>query len=297
MKIILMNINYFLKESLSGFKRSPLLNLASVVSIGLSLLILAVIFVGWWSSEEIITHIQQDAEMAIFYDEELTDEEIANIEEIILNKDGVLGVRHIDADEAYQQMETMMGDEIEVLAQMGDNPFDPFFSTSVDPDRLPELTDEIYQISGIDYVRDNEEIISQFQSLSNMIRYIGVFLTVIVGVTTMIITSQIIRLGILSKESEINMLRLLGAGKGFISLPFVIEGIILGGLGGVLASVLSVGVLSYGQGLITTSVPFIPMPNTAAILPVVIFFLIGLGVVFGLIGSLLSLRFTKEERL
>ncbi len=297
LKILILNLNYFFKETFSSLRKSFLLNLATIVSIGLSLLILAVAFVGWWSSEEITAFIREDAEMAVFYADELSTEERNNLQDVIANMDGVVSLQHVDEETAYQQMEDLMGEDVELLASLGENPFDSFFSVNVQPEEVAALAEDISAVSGVEYVRDNQELISQFQSISNTISYIGMALTIIVGITTMIITSQIIRLGIVSKEEQINMLKLLGASKGFISIPFILEGMVLAGLGGVLASALLLILLPYGQELVMGSLPFIPVPPVMEILPIMAVALICLGLVFGFLGSLVSLRFTREERI
>ena len=295
MKVLIFNCGYFVKESFISLCKNPLLNLISVLSIGLSLLLLAIIFTGWWASEEVVDYIRQDAEIAVFYDQGLDRGEVSFLEERIEEEEGIDNVRHVDEAEAYERMEKMLGEGAEVLAALDDNPFEPFLAVNVDAGVVTEVAKKLSGFEGVDYIRDNEDLIGQFQAISKTIRYIGLGLILIVGITTMIITSHIIRLGIKSKEDQINTLKLLGADRVFISFPFLLEGVWLGGAGGLMAAILTITLFPRGVDLMYNALPFVPFIPVGEVLLLVSGLVLALGIVFSLLGSLIALRFTGAK--
>jgi cell division transport system permease protein len=111
-----------------------------------------------------------------------------------------------------------------------------------------------------------------------------------VGVTTLIIISHIIRLGIDNNREQIKTLILLGAPDSFIAWPFVLAGLLLSVGGAVLASALSAYALSYIYGRVASPLPFIPLPPLNTLILNIVLVIICLGAVLGLAGSVIGLR-------
>ena len=115
------------------------------------------------------------------------------------------------------------------------------------------------------------------------------------GISTLLIISHIIKLGIYNNREQINTLRLLGASEIFIAFPFLLEGLLLTLGGGILASVLSTFTLKSVYAQMAGTLPFIPLPSLEVLLPGLVLLVISLSAVMGIVGSLFGLLSAKSK--
>ena len=239
MKNYLFNASYFLKEVKTSLGQNLLSGLLSLFSIGLIFFILAMITFGWWAGDHLIEAIQSEAEINVYYDDEDIDEAgkaslVENIKEI----QGTREARIVEQQEAYDRMVEILGKEARVLEVFDDNPFTSFIEVSIDLEEIDHVLKKIEPMAGIEHIRDNREVLDRLQGIAVLMSYLGYLAVAAVGISTLIITSHIIRLGIYAKKDQINTLRLLGAPEGFIAFPFLLEGMLLALGGGILAVVM-----------------------------------------------------------
>ena len=118
-----MKINYFVKESLRGFNTAKLSTLASVFTISLSLVLLAIFFTLSINSNKVIKSLKEKVELEVFLDDGITQDEISDIKEKIRTIGGVKQMTFITKDEATKIFENEFGkDMLEVLES---NPLPP----------------------------------------------------------------------------------------------------------------------------------------------------------------------------
>ena len=234
MKNFFYNVGYFFKEAKNIFKVDRLSNLFSVFSIGLIFFILSMIFSGWWVSTEIIEVLQKEAEINIYYDEQIEDLRINNLIENIGNIQGVREVNLVGQEESYDRMVDILGKEASILELFSNNPFTSFIEVKINMDEVDTILSQMETIEDIEYVRDNKEVIDSLQRIIAILTILGVLVIAAVGISTLVVVSHIIRQGIYNNREQINTLKLLGAPDGFIGFPFMLEGLALTIGGGLL---------------------------------------------------------------
>ncbi len=290
MKYLLGNTGYFFKEARLTIRMSLFSNLISLVSMALIFFILAMVLAGRQAGNHIIKAIEGEAEISVYYTEGLSDSAVLQLAGEIMGIDGVKSVQLVDEDEAYARMEEVLGKEARVLEYFADNPFSPFIEIRINLDKTDQILQEIQTLQEIEYIRDNREVLGRLRDLAGIIRLVGFFIISAVGVTTLIIISHIIRLGIDNNREQIKTLILLGAPDSFIAWPFVLAGLLLSVGGAVLASALSAYALSYIYGRVASPLPFIPLPPLNTLILNIVLVIICLGAVLGLAGSVIGLR-------
>ena len=294
-KNYLFNIKYFLKEAGTIFKVDLLSNIFSILSISFILLILAMITSGLWVSNQLVRTLEKEAEINVYYDENLEAEEIKILSEAISSLDGVTGSSIISESESFTRMEEILGKEAKVLGYFEDNPFISFIEVKIDILKLDNVLHNLNNIERIESIRDNRQVLDRLSEITILLKFLSILFITAIGISTMVVISHIIRQGIYNNREMINTLKLLGAPNGFIGLPFLLEGLILTLCGGIIAVVLSVLVINYVYGQMLGSLPFIPLPDKELLLWSLSILLLILSGVLGILGSAFGLKSAKSS--
>lgn len=295
MKDIVYNMRYFFKEAKTIFKVDKASNIFSIFSIGLILFILSLIFSAWWISQEVIHILQSEAEISIYYDEDLDNIQFKNLVKNIEDIRGIKNVSLIDENESYERMVEVLGSEANILSLFESNPFTAFIEVKVDIEETDNILTSIEKIDNISYIRDNKNIIDKLKSITNMLTIGSILIVTVVGISTVFVVSHIIRQGIYNNRNQINTLKLLGAPNSFIGAPFLLEGLFLTLGGGVFSSILTSGFLYLAYGQIKSSLLFIPLPSMEIFLPNVIIVVILISIILGILGSIFGLKATNHN--
>lgn len=295
MKTIIYNIGYFFKEAKTIFKVDKGSNIFSIFSIGLILFILALIFSGWWVSNEIIHILQGEAEISVYYDENLQDKEVNNLIKRIEDIDGIKNIKLVGEKESYDRMVEVLASEAEILNLFEDNPFTAFIEVKIDIEHADYILKSMENVNNIKYIRDNKGIIDKLKSITNILTAASILIVVVVGISTVFVVSHIIRQGIYNNRNQINTLKLLGAPDSFIGIPFLLEGLFLTLGGGLFSSILISGLLYFGYGEIKSSLLFVPLPSIETLIPNIVIMLIFISAMLGVLGSLFGLKSSKSN--
>lgn len=294
MRTYFKNIGYFLKETKIIFQLNWISNIFTLLSTGLIFFILATVFSSWWISNQVIEIIQAEAEINVYFNEDIENIEDEIIEQITSIK-GIRGVKIINEDEAYDRMAEVLGKEARVLEFLDDNPFSPFIEVQIYIDEMDTIMEKLDVITGIEYIRDNREVLDRVSSIANILKFVGYLVITVVTISTIVIISHIIRLGIYNNREQINTLALLGAPKFFISFPYLLEGLLLTVGGGILAVVMIMFVIKYIYTRMMGPLPFIPLPPVEVLVSNTLILVIAASAILGIIGSLTGLASIKAD--
>lgn len=288
MRAYFKNIGYFLKETKTIFQLNWISNIFTLLSTGLIFFILATVISSWWISNQVIEIIQEEAEINVYFNEDIENIEDEIIEQIRGIK-GVRAVKVVNEDEAYDRMAEVLGKEARVLEFLDDNPFSPFIEVQIYIDEMDTIMDKLNIITGIEYIRDNREVLDRVSNIANILKFIGYLVITVVTISTIVIISHIIRLGIYNNREQINTLALLGAPKFFISFPYLLEGLLLTVGGGILAVVMTILVIKYIYARMMGPLPFIPLPPVEILISNTLILIIAASTILGIVGSLIGL--------
>lgn len=290
---VFRNIRYFYKEIKTILRLDLVSNIFSVFSLGFIFFLLSLIISGGWIVNDMIEGIENEAEISIYYVADFNPLELAEEIKII---QGVKEINLIDQLQAKERMTDIMGEESRIIELFDHNPFSPYIEVKIDLNLVDTVISEANSINGVELVRDNKDVLERLKSISSLTNILTILVIVAVSVATFVITSHIIRQGIYMNREQINTLRLLGAPEYFINLPFILEGIFIT----LLAAIISIGlvfvIVNYIYSKISTSLPFIILPNMMNMLIRIGFANIVISLILGLLGSFFGLKSTMERK-
>lgn len=289
------------KESLKNIIRHPLVTLASISTVALMLMLLGAFTVISLNAQHMIKEISQQPTVSVWVDAKATPEQLALIEEAIGTRTDVTEWTKLTPMENYQSLVKDLGEDSNVLSG-----YDPAQLPYVYNVRLvsPELAETFKkQIVAYSGVQPNDVTYDEkvMQTLSDLMRWVNyatlLAFAVMCGVTLFII-SNMVRISVLSRSEEINIMKYIGATNAYIRFPYILEGAIIGLLGALLAWM----AVRFGYEAIFTNLLKSAGGGNSALsaqnllLPIVdvswkvLFISLGLGILVGSAGSGLSVR-------
>ncbi|HHT89015.1 MAG TPA: hypothetical protein GX002_08395 [Clostridiales bacterium] len=291
----MFNIGYFLKESGRIIRLNLLSNIFTVIGTGLILFLLGLVITGADIGNRLVVMLNDEAEVNGYFSQEVTSEEMDVIAVKIGNMDGVRSTRIVDEDEAKSRMEEILGEEAKILELFSDNPFEAFIEIRINVDAMDAVINNVKNTDGIEYVRDNKEVLEKIQDITYALRILGYLMIFAVGITTLIILSHMIRQGIYNNKDQINTLKLLGSPGAFIGFPYVLTGVILTLLGGMIAAFFMVWLINSAYDSIGGTILFLPLPPRKELTDIMMLWLPGISLVLGFFGSLFGLSSIRER--
>ena len=237
-----MRPGFFLKEAFRALRRSAAPSLAATLTVLLTALVLGVFIPIVQATTGTANEVRNRVVVDVYVENEAQPGELAELRETLNETPNVAEVEFISKQEALEQERERNPDAYELL---GSNPLpDAFRVTPDDPDGVKELADQIDPtgtgeragpLSVVDEVRNREEETEKILSATGLVKLVTAVLAALLIFASVALVANTIRLSVFARRREIEVMRLVGATKWFIRWPFVIEGMIVGVLGGVAA--------------------------------------------------------------
>lgn len=285
-------MEYFIREAFVSLRRNGLMSFASISTVALSLLILGMFLVMVLNLSNMASALESQVEISVYLEDGLNDLEIRETGTRITKIPGVSQVLFVSKDEALERFKQRLGDQQGMLSALGDsNPLPDAFEVKVDkPEQVKTAAQAIAKLKGVENAKFGQEVVEQVFNLARMIRVLGVILIVFLALAALFIISNTIRITVFARRKEIGIMKYVGATDWFIRWPFLIEGMILG-FGGALVAVL---LLSQTYGALVSqiyqSLAFLPVIPQYPFINHISLFLLVVGAVIGALGSTISLK-------
>lgn len=292
-----MKLGFFLKESMRSMKRNPIPSFAAMASVLVTLLVLGVFIPIVQATTGAANDVREKVALEVYLKGDATKAQIDRIQRLINDNGNVQSVTYVSKEEAYKRESKRNPEAYELL---GSNPLpDSFRVTPKDPDQIDAIRDALAPVTpsgqrtvvdpAIDEVKNRKEETDKILTATSVVKLAMVLLCGLLIIASALLVSNTIRLSLFSRRREVEVMKLVGATDWFIRWPFVIEGIILGTLGGVLAILLLlVGKIAFVDPL-ASDFALISAPKTMG-LPLLALLLMLAAVGVSALGSGLSLR-------
>ncbi|MEW8977006.1 MAG: permease-like cell division protein FtsX [Symbiobacterium sp.] len=293
-----------LRDALHNTRRGSLMSLASVLSVAVTLLVLAVVSLLAVNLEYWAATAESQVEIKGYLctakrDEvkcggrDLTQAETEAILERIRQMPDVVQVTFLSRHEALEQMKQADPSQAAIFEgyEGDENPLsDEVYVKVRDVELVPAVAEQIQRLDGVAKVDYGKEIVADLLAFTRAVRIAGLGLVLLLLFATVLTLSNTIRLSVYARRREVSIMKLVGATDWYIRRPFVLEGMLLGAVGAGLAG----GVTAWGYmrlaPVIQQSVPFLPVVQPSLVLADLVLGLLLLGAALGAVGSYFSLR-------
>lgn len=290
---ILRALAYFFTEAATSLWRSRLMNALSVGTIAVSLFVLGAFLTLASNLNEVVARWSRKVQVTFY----LTDGLEAPVRESLVGRlqddPAVESVEVVSRDQALARFRSLFRDLQTLPDDLGENPFPASVEATLRPGRespeeVKRLVGAFEKAPGVEEVQYDLLWIQRLATAIRLVRGVGALLGGILVLAGVFTISNVIRLTVYARQDELDIMRLVGATRAYVKGPFVVEGLIQGGLGGLL----SVGLLwaafrvlardaLAASDLLGRAVVFLPLD--------VCVFIVAGGMAVGVVGSLLSL--------
>lgn len=287
---------YFFSRALSNIRQNIFVNVVTIGTITLALLIVSLFLLVFVNLENAAENWSERVQVTAYFDRELTPQEQASMRSRIAAIPGAARVGYVSRDEALRRFKSRLRGQETLLEGVRPEILPTSFEIALkrasrETQSVEAFVTTLKRIPGVSEVQYGEEWVRRFNTFLNFMRLLGALLGAFLVVAVIFIVSNTIKLTIYARREELEVMSLVGATRFFIKAPFLIEGIIQGGAGALLAMGLLLGLY---QGFLHNAGSFLTFNPAAAGLaflpPEYVCGICLAGVMLGFIGSLTSLK-------
>ena len=223
------NFGYYVQEGLRGLLSHAFMSIAAIIIIAACLLITGSFSLVALNIQYNLEGLMAENEFLAYVDDTLTEEQARALQSQIESVPNVANVTFISAEEAKNSYLEDLGADDDLYSSLPSSVLRHRYSISVDDlNLLPETIQGVMNISGIADYSAAQDVANGFISVRNVVTVVTIGMVAVLLVISLFIISNAIKLATLSRQEEIAIMKMCGATNGFIRMPFVIEGIVLG---------------------------------------------------------------------
>jgi cell division transport system permease protein len=233
-------IPYPFRLAVQSILHEKWINFLSILTIAACLLITAFVVVFVYNVDALTKKLPEKFSMMLYLKDNLPGAGIENIMNTLKKDDAVETVKYIPKDEALKELKAELKDATYVLEGLDENPLQDSIEIKLKknvlgPETVKELSTKVKSIEGVAEVEYGEKFLSAIYSIKMGIRALGIIFIAIMSAGVIFVCYSTVKILFYRKKEEIETYKLIGATKGFIRAPFVIEGAAIGFCGGLLS--------------------------------------------------------------
>ncbi len=283
---------YFIQEVFHSLRRNNWMTFASIGTVAVSLFVLGVFLILVLNMNRLAGMLESQVQISVYLEDHLTDREKRQIGYDIESLQGIDSVTYADRETAKERLKERLGDQKYLLDALSeDNPLpDAFEVTVTTPAVVESAAGAIAAMQGVEEAKYGQDVVEHLFDITRLMRIFGFVLMGLLGGATLFIISNTIRLTVFARRKEIAIMKYVGATDWFIRWPFLLEGIVLGCIGGFIAAVALRSFYAAMAAKIYSTLAFFPLMPQYPFMNYVTLAILLAGIAIGAIGSVISLK-------
>lgn len=294
------SLGYLTREGMRNLYVNRLMSIASISVLFSCMVMIGVAFMITVNINMFIGNVEDQNVIMVFVDDNATQAETDELGSNLRGLSNVRDCKFVGKESGFAQLKDEMGDSSVLFDGLDKNPLPDAYEVSLkDTDKFEDTVKRISELPNVLHVRENRQLANQLAGLRNTVSYISVGMIALLLIVSLFIVANTIRITMDSRRLEINIMKSVGATRWFIRWPFMIEGMMLGVLSGILSLLAVWGIYELAGRTLVKSLAGIGMAGVAPFGKYALILLaafIVLGVLAGAIGSAVSItKYLKEK--
>ncbi|MDR3239386.1 MAG: permease-like cell division protein FtsX [Clostridiales bacterium] len=289
-------IRYSLREAMRSLIQNRLMTIAAVITVAACLFMVAISFSLAANLDYILQQMESYMSVTVYIQEDRSAEAVSALLTKVEAIPHVTSIEYISAQEALERFQSSLGDSSAILDGLEeDNPLPRSFILDVDNlvnqeyvvGRLNDMTED-----GVDVVKHGGPTVNAFMTINNVLRVICLIIIASLGVISIVIIFNTIRIAVNARKTEINIMKYVGATDSFIRAPFLMEGMLIGITGAIIPCAVCYTIYKPLMDLLQENLPVINFDFRARsyIFSILLPLSLILGIIIGVAGSATSIR-------
>lgn len=233
-----LNTSYVARETAANLTRNITLTIASVLTVFVSLAIVGTAVLVRQGAQNMTQEFKDDVEFIVYVEPDITESQLAVVRQSLEDNPGVASATYVDRDETYAAFKKLFKGQDTMIDNVRANDLPTSFRVRPKDSSVESVEGlvELYRAQpNVFEVRAATDVIRQMRGITDALnRILLVFMVILLAASTLLILNTI-RTAMFARRREIEVMKLVGATNWFIRVPFMLEGLVQGLIGGALA--------------------------------------------------------------
>lgn len=285
-------IEYYIREVFISLRRNNWMSVASIGTVAVSLFIFGMFLMMVMNMNKLAENMESQVQINVYLLDKVDREQARDIEKDLKEIEGVESVGFVTKDEAMERFKDRLGDQKTLLDALDEtNPLpDSFEVTVTNPDLVKSAAEKMEKLDGVECAKYGQDVLEHLFEITRLLRIFGFTLMLVLAFATLFIISNTIRLTVFARRKEIAIMKYVGATDWFIRWPFVMEGMVLGLFGSIIAAMVLRTAYTAMAEKVYETLAFFPLIPEQPFLTYITIVVVISGMVVGAIGSAVSIK-------
>lgn len=294
-----LNTNYLTKMGARNLIANRSMSFSSISVLTACLLLIGISVVILLNIQNLVKDVEKQNVVVAFVTLDADDATTAQVGNDLIAIPNVENIEFVSKEQGYQEQLEEFGVEQDLFNDIIENPLPHSYRISVSNLEDFSITlEQIKAVPNVDAVRESQELVNQISTIQNSVTAICVIMVIVLAFVSMFIISNTIRITMVSRKIDIQVMKSVGATNLFICWPFMIEGVIIGFISGLISLLLTIAFQKFEGESLSSLLALFGSESISITdhLPLLIVTYIFSGVVISSMGSVFSIRkYLKKE--
>jgi cell division transport system permease protein len=232
----LFQVWYFVRSAVAGLRGSPLTTGVCIATIAVATIPLGGLWVVTGNMRALLDRFGSELQLTAFLDPKVRSDQGRSLAAKASALDGVARVEFVSQEEALERFRTRLGGTA-LLEALETNPLPASLSIALaddarSPEAVARVSEALHALPGVEDVAGGETWIEGYGRALRLVRSAGLGLGIVLATATLLIVANTIRLAVYARRDELEILSLVGASRTYLRVPFLLEGLVQGAIGG-----------------------------------------------------------------
>ena len=285
-------IEYYIRDVFISLRRNNWMSVASIGTVAVSLFIFGMFLMMVMNMNKLAENMESQVQINVYLLDKVDREQARDIEKDLKEIEGVESVGFVTKDEAMERFKDRLGDQKTLLDALDEtNPLpDSFEVTVTNPDLVKTAAEKMEKLDGVECAKYGQDVMEHLFEITRLLRIFGFTLMLVLAFATLFIISNTIRLTVFARRKEIAIMKYVGATDWFIRWPFVMEGMVLGLFGSIIAAMVLRTAYTAMAEKVYDTLAFFPLIPEQPFLTYITIVVVISGMVVGAIGSAVFIK-------
>jgi cell division transport system permease protein len=237
---------HFVREAVANIRLNRTTTVIAVATTAFTLACFGVFLLLYLNLRAVATSLQSDFKVVVYVRDGVPPQGLAELQASLKTDPGVQALAYVSKEQALADFRAQFPTEYHLLQGLGENPLPASFIVTVapalrSPDAVRRWAERLKSEPGVEQVQYSRDWIDNLTTLVGFLELAAVGIGTVLSAASVTIIASTIRLTLYARRDEIEIMRLIGATGGFIKIPYLIEGAMLGAMGSVLSLVMLKG--------------------------------------------------------
>ncbi len=299
----LHSIGYLFREGLKSLWKNRTMSIASIAVLISCLLLTGVAGLLSLNLSAFMKSVEGSNHIDVWLEDGLPSLTAVKVGEDLRKIDNISECTFVPKDEGLADVMADLGEEsdgsgsIFSALQGTDNPLpDKYIISLADLSLYDETVASIEALDGVEGVANFSDIATKLSNFDRLVRYCSIAIVIVLGVVSLFIISNTVKVTMFSRRMEIVIMKSVGATNGFVRLPFIVEGLVIGVLSGTISATVLYFAYDKAVEVVYAIVPFITAVDIHPYVGILYLAYVLVGMLFGMLGGVISIsKYLKKE--